>query len=578
MSKKLATEEAIHKEQEPGVISNAMLTKAILEQGHKGEAGRLARLDQVDLGCITVIRLEFQNILKIDHLWVLKNLEILSLAFNKIDKIENLHQLTKLKELNLSFNFIEKIENLDQLIHIRTLSFYGNRICKLENLDRLEKLVILSAGKNSINTLDGIERLRFLKDLRSLNLADNPIAKDTTKPLRLYVATLLPQLKYYQYILLKPEERNTGKEKFTRELQDFLEQEKFEIIERNRLAKEKADEIYLSKSFVEHMNGDQLFESLFVGDADGEALLAIGDDAIELKTEYKTEAYNLTQQIYKIGLEQYERRQKEIKLYNSCIDTERKKAQKLGQDIINHFLDMYNRLCPKVKEIVTSLDQDAHKRPDMHMLPHEFHPLIDELEVAKDEFNTVFEDSWHTLMNIEMQLFERTEEGNANFENKIKEMTNDFIEKAQAQFVLLREAEINFSDGLVEAVQQFVTFQAASGHADAIPSTLKEALDDKDVISNLAAGMRDHHMQLIDAREDKLISRSRNWARDLCEDIQNSEIKRNRAKVLEITYFLDHHRQAFYTLLEDFIPTSEDKKRIFSKVQFSIDAVVDEKE
>lgn len=48
----------------------------------------------------------------------------------------------------------------------------------------------------------------------------------------------------------------------------------------------KADEVYLSKSFVEHLNGHQLFESLFTGDPDGEALLAIGEDALELKNEY----------------------------------------------------------------------------------------------------------------------------------------------------------------------------------------------------------------------------------------------------------------------------------------------------
>lgn len=45
-----------------------------------------------------------------------------------------------------------------------------------------------------------------------------------------------------------------------------------------------------------------------------------------------TEAYTFTQQIYKIGLEQYERRQKEIQLYSRCIEMERKKAQKIGQE------------------------------------------------------------------------------------------------------------------------------------------------------------------------------------------------------------------------------------------------------
>lgn len=65
--KKLAAEKSIHKEQEPGVISNEMLTKAIIEQGHKGEAGRLARMDEVRLESITIIRLEFQS--EAFHVW-----------------------------------------------------------------------------------------------------------------------------------------------------------------------------------------------------------------------------------------------------------------------------------------------------------------------------------------------------------------------------------------------------------------------------------------------------------------------------------------------------------------------------
>lgn len=57
-----------------------------------------------------IVRLEFQNILRIDHLWMLKSLRKLTLAHNLIEKIENLEQLTGLNELDLSFNKIEKIE------------------------------------------------------------------------------------------------------------------------------------------------------------------------------------------------------------------------------------------------------------------------------------------------------------------------------------------------------------------------------------------------------------------------------------------------------------------------------------
>ena len=131
-------------------------------------------------------------------------------------------------------------------------------------------------------------------------------------------------------------------------------------------------------------------------------------------------------------------------------------------------------------------------------------------------------------------------------------MTNEFIELAQAQFVMLREAECNFSDGLIETVQRSVTFKAAAGHADEIPEVLKDSLEDKDVIVNLAAGMRDNHMQRIDSREDRLMNRSRTWAKELCCKMQSDEIKRNRAKVMEISYFLDRQRDEFAAIQAKF--------------------------
>lgn len=71
-----------------------------------------------------------------------------------------------------------------------------------------------------------------------------------------------------------------------RELIDILEHERIEIIERTKAAKERDDEIRLSKSFVEHLNGHQLFESLFQGDPEGAALLSIGAEAVDLKNEW----------------------------------------------------------------------------------------------------------------------------------------------------------------------------------------------------------------------------------------------------------------------------------------------------
>lgn len=59
-----------------------------------------------------------------------------------------------------------------------------------------------------------------------------------------------------------------------------------EIDERKRIAKEIADEMRLSSSFVELLNEHQLFESLFKDDEDGRKLLLIGEEADQLLNEY----------------------------------------------------------------------------------------------------------------------------------------------------------------------------------------------------------------------------------------------------------------------------------------------------
>lgn len=145
-----------NRDAEPQVICHDLLHRLIREQGYKGEAGRLCRDEEIKLQNITVLKIEFQNILLIDHLWKLSSLQKLSLKCNKIDKIENLDLLTNLRELDLSFNFIERIENLECLTKLEFLSLFGNQITQLQNLDALVNLVRLSLGNNQIKTLKNV--------------------------------------------------------------------------------------------------------------------------------------------------------------------------------------------------------------------------------------------------------------------------------------------------------------------------------------------------------------------------------------------------------------------------------------
>lgn len=150
----------VGKDQAPGIINNEMLHRAIREsQGPSPERIRLCRNVPIEYRTITVLCLEFQNILRIDHLWMLTNLQRLSLKCNKIEKIENLDNLVRLRELDLSFNCIERIENLECLMEMQRLSLFQNNIRRIENLQHLTNMVRLSIGNNFIDSTDGVRNI-----------------------------------------------------------------------------------------------------------------------------------------------------------------------------------------------------------------------------------------------------------------------------------------------------------------------------------------------------------------------------------------------------------------------------------
>lgn len=68
-------------------------------------------------------------------------------------------------------------------------------------------------------------------------------------------------------------------------MRELEEREKTEIKERELRAEERKDEIRLSECFVEYLNGHQLFDSLFVDDPEGDALMSIETEVNDLKKE-----------------------------------------------------------------------------------------------------------------------------------------------------------------------------------------------------------------------------------------------------------------------------------------------------
>ncbi|XP_029431988.1 dynein regulatory complex subunit 3 isoform X3 [Rhinatrema bivittatum] len=280
---------------EPSVVDEDMLQKAVEEQGPKEEAGRIAKAEGIDFKDVLQLRLDFRNILKIDNLWQFVNLTMLQLDNNIIEKIEGLEMLVNLVWLDLSFNNIEAIEGLDSLVKLEDLSLYNNRIPQIENMDALEKLQVLSLGNNILTSLENLIGLRNFKQLRTLNLAGNPISDHDDY--KLFIAAYLPNLVYLDFRLLDENTKEIAAVKYQDDIDDLKRSENL-ILTKLKEESEKNKELeYHKAAFVEYLNSSFLFESMYAEDVESEKLSLIPGVAGLLET-YPSQEHQQKTQLY----------------------------------------------------------------------------------------------------------------------------------------------------------------------------------------------------------------------------------------------------------------------------------------
>ncbi|XP_020807053.1 dynein regulatory complex subunit 3 [Drosophila serrata] len=523
---------------EPGIIDRKMIESAYLEEGQKGEARRLHQLEPVVYERIRTMRLEFKNILRIDHLWMMPNLTTLCLNCNKIEVIEHLTMLTALKDLNLSFNYITRIENLETLVNLEKLSLFSNRIQKIENLQTLEKLVILSIGNNLINTVEGIERLRFVSSLRVLNLEGNPIAKMPDFPLSLYVTAILPQLNYYEYVFIKAETRAEAQKRFYRELREIEDKQEREIQGLATEEREMAEAERLASSFVEHLDGHQLYESLWRDDNNGRILMLVGTPAQELTEEYTKDVHELTQQIYRLGLERFGERDAEIRDFNANLYEGQEELQSQGQKQIEEFLQYKEQ----------TFDEMRLKWRDLDQRDDDLEEVSAQLDALTGQFEDALNEMWQSLMAQELHLHEAVEDSTLNFKRKITQLMASFVEQAQVIFQQLRDVCGHFADNMTEIVSQYLASKLLRNDLNAIPEELRKCVADRDALRQLVEAMRSSHASRVYEREDRMANRSREFIDDMIKKLKNKEVDRHRAKVLEINSFMEMMTEALANL------------------------------
>ncbi|XP_064008781.1 dynein regulatory complex subunit 3 isoform X3 [Pogoniulus pusillus] len=292
---------------EPNIIDDKMVQKAIEEQCP--EDLNLAEREAINFKDVTELQLSFRNILQIDSLWHFENLTKLQLDNNIIEKIEGLESLVHLAWLDLSFNNIEVIEGLDALVKLQDLSLSNNRISKIEHMDTLQELQIFSIGKNNLTTLEDVIYLRRFKNLRTLNLAGNPLCED--QRYTLFVVAHLPHLVYLDFRLVNDTTREAAVLKY-QDLTELLELEEAEALAQLKEKQAKQKELeYHTAAFVEYLNGSFLFDSLYAEDPEA-AKLAYLPGVADLLQTYRKEFVLVCENLFNYGLEEHEKREAEV--------------------------------------------------------------------------------------------------------------------------------------------------------------------------------------------------------------------------------------------------------------------------
>ncbi|XP_044289462.1 dynein regulatory complex subunit 3 [Varanus komodoensis] len=500
---------------EPNVIDEEMLQRAVEEQGPREEAGLLAKKEGINFRDVKELQLDFRNILKIDNLWQFVNLTKLQLDNNIIEKIESLECLVNLVWLDLSFNNIEIIEGLDTLVKLQDLSLFNNRISKIENLDALQELQVFSIGNNAIQTLENMIYLRKFKNLRTLNLAGNPVCENEVYAM--FIAAHLPDLVYLDFRLVEDNMREMALIKYQYAIEEMRQGETLALVKQEALEAREKEVEYHKSAYVEYLNGPFLFDSMYTEDSEASKLLYL-PGVPELLEIYKTKFVAICQNLFEYGLKQHEKREAEVTLFYECLHEALAENQEQGTKIMQAFEEKNEGVLDKIQSISDTMVA----------------------EVKLTEYNEDIAKLTETLMTLEMQLVEQLEEIIKDFERNILDLVSIFIENEQGLMAQCRDLENYHHEKLLEIAISTLEKIVKSEFDEEMPDDVRMLFVDKDTIVNAVNASHDIHLLKIDNREDEIITKANGWASALIEKVHKDEIHRNRSRVMEINQYVDH--------------------------------------
>jgi Leucine-rich repeat (LRR) protein len=238
-------------------ITPALIKNAYLEQHCTKEEIRLIDLKPYfNWSMITDLDLSFLKLTHIENLSLITNVTRLKMIQNNIKRIENLEKLVKIENLDLGFNEITKIENLECLTELKNLNLQGNKISKLENLNGNSKLSSINVVYNEISDINEIFYLKHLKNLRSLEVANNLFGTNY----RPIIIDQFPDLMFIDFEKITNVEQSTDKSLKNVQGSQHLRNVKYFSSKLHR------------DSFLDETDGEYFVKFLYQGDDDGQIL------------------------------------------------------------------------------------------------------------------------------------------------------------------------------------------------------------------------------------------------------------------------------------------------------------------
>ncbi|XP_023031842.2 dynein regulatory complex subunit 3 [Drosophila willistoni] len=434
----------------------------------------------------------------------------LSQKFN----MKDMGEVSSILGMRVRHNKTEGTIKIDQSNYIAgILKRFGMDDCKAVSTP-VDVAQSLSAdmGHQSEADIEDMKKVPYLEAIGCLLYA-----AQNTRPDKSFAVNMLSRFSsnpgnVHTTILYLPDIQLRG-----RELREIGDKQEKEIQTREILKREQSQASRLASSFVEHLDGHQLYDSLWRGDDDGRILMLIGSQAQDLAEEYDKDIFEITQEIYKLGMDRFVEREKEIQDFMENLYNGQEELQAMGQKEIEDFLQFKDRIFEDARLTHRQLEQNSmHGEDDDSPENLKLSDIIDKLNI---QFEDCMNDMWQTLMLQELHLHEAIEESTTNFHRRLSELMSKFVEQTQAFFVQLREIAGHFSENMTEIVTRFISTKLALQDFEDVPIELRVFMDDRDAILNLIAGMKDSHTLRIDEREDRMATRSKDFIDNMVDNL-----------------------------------------------------------